>query len=299
MASQAGPREARFGHIDIEFFDAFGVEVLSGRRFHAGDLAAGAASVIVNRSFVRQFLDGGNAVGRRLRHAEGYRAGGRLRTPKGLTPGRWYEVVGVVSDFPNAMEPGMTQAKVYHPMPSGQVYPVSLALQLQGTAPASFAARLRDIARVIDPSLRLDRLLPLDQALREPQLSMRMAAAAIALVTLSVVLLSAAGIYALISFTVAQRRRDIAIRSALGASPRRILRSIFSRVASQLAGGLAVGLAAAALLERLTNGELMRGRGTVLLPVVSALMLVVGVLATLGPARHGLHIAPADILKEQ
>ena len=72
-----------------------------------------------------------------------------------------------------------------------------------------------------------------------------MGALALAVVTLSVLLLSAAGIYALMSFTVTRRRREIGIRAALGAHPRRILASIFSRALGQLALGLMVGAAAA------------------------------------------------------
>ena len=61
--------------------------------------------------------------------------------------------------------------------------------------------------------------------------------------------LSAAGIYALMSFTVARRRREVGIRAALGAQPRRLLASIFSRALGQLAVGVVVGLLAAALLD--------------------------------------------------
>lgn len=126
-----------------------------------------------------------------------------------------------------------------------------------------------------------------------------MGALTLALVTLSVVLLSTAGIYALMSFTVSQRRREIGIRTALGADPYRILRSIFSRAAVQLAIGVALGLGVAALLENLTGGEVMNGRGAVLLPAVSLLMMSVGLLAALGPARRGLEVQPTEALREQ
>lgn len=128
---------------------------------------------------------------------------------------------------------------------------------------------------------------------------MRLVAAALAILTLSVVFLSAAGIYALMSFTVAQRRKEIGIRAALGADPTRILRSIFSRALGQLAIGAAVGGIAAAVLDGLTGGDLMEGNGTVVLPIVAALMTVVGLLAALGPARRGLRIHPTEALREQ
>ncbi len=122
---------------------------------------------------------------------------------------------------------------------------------------------------------------------------------ALAIETLSVVLLSSAGIYALMSFTVSQRRREIGIRTALGADPGRLLRSIFSRAARQLAIGVAVGLAAAALVENLTGGALMNGNGAVLLPAVAVLMTAVGLLASVGAAKRGLRVQPTEALREQ
>ena len=105
---------------------------------------------------------------------------------------------------------------------------MSLALRVRGAAQSRVTDRLRAIATALDPTLRLGPILTLDEVLREDQGTMRLLALAIALATLSVLLLSAAGIYALMSFTVARRRREIGIRAALGAHPRRLLASIFS-----------------------------------------------------------------------
>ncbi|HEX8829926.1 MAG TPA: hypothetical protein VF705_02115, partial [Longimicrobium sp.] len=73
----------------------------------------------------------------------------------------------------------------------------------------------------------------------------------------------------------------------------------FSRALAQLALGLGVGLGAAALLDLATGGELMAGKGTLLLPTVAALMFVVGLLAALGPARRGLRIQPSEALRAE
>lgn len=101
------------------------------------------------------------------------------------------------------------------------------------------------------------------------------------------------------SVFVSQRRREIGVRTALGADPYRILRSIFSRAVIHLAIGVALGLGVAALLENLTEGELMNGKGVVLLPVVSVLMMAVGLLAAVEPARRGLEVQPTEALREQ
>jgi ABC-type antimicrobial peptide transport system permease subunit len=108
-------------------------------------------------------------------------------------------------------------------------------------------------------------------------------------------LLSAAGIYALMSFTVAQRTREIGIRTALGGNPRRILAGLFGRVMIQLGAGLAIGSVLSAMLFTITN---LSGQGAlVLMAVVGAILLVVGAVAAIGPARHSLRIQATDALR--
>lgn len=119
------------------------------------------------------------------------------------------------------------------------------------------------------------------------------------LITLSVLLLSAAGISALMSFAVTRRQREIGIRIALGAPRGRIMVAIFSRSAVQLALGLVTGAAAGAMLDRLAGGELLAGRAVILLPLVAAMMVLAGLLATLGPARRALRIHPVEALRQE
>ncbi|HEX2187695.1 MAG TPA: ABC transporter permease, partial [Longimicrobiaceae bacterium] len=281
----------RSGRVAANFFEALGVPVLTGRGLRPEDAGAASTAVVVNRAFVEERLGGGNALGRRVRfleRGEGERA----------EPGPWHEVVGVVDDFPaHATEPGAVRARVYHPLAPGGAGPVLLAVRVRGVAPEAYAGRLREVATALDPALHLRETRTLDDLLRQEQGAMRLTALAVALVTLSVLLLSAGGIYALMSFTVARRRREIGIQAALGADPRRILGSVFSRALGQLGLGVAVGLAVAGLLEALSGGEILGGRGLVLLPVVAALMVAVGLLAALGPARRGLRIQPSEALR--
>ena len=117
-------------------------------------------------------------------------------------------------------------------------------------------------------------------------------------VTGSVLLLSAAGIYAMMSFTVARRRREIGIRAALGADARRVLVGVFGRASAQIGAGIAVGLTFAAAFEQLVPGGVMGGRGHIFLPAVAGIMFAVGILAALGPARRGLAVQPTEALRE-
>lgn len=293
---RAGPAgyDVRVGRVDVDYFNAFGIPVLTGRGFDPADLGTSAAGVVVSRTFVQQILGEGNVLGRRFRYvAEG---GDAMQAAE---PGRWYEIVGVVDDFPgNALEePGELHGTLYHPVAPGEGHPVSLAVRVRGAAPAAFAGRLREMVTQLDPTLHLRETRPMDDALRQDAGAMRLAALALGAVCVSVLLLSGAGIYALMSFTVTQRRREIGIRAALGAHPRRILASIFSRALGQLALGVALGLVGAVLLDRASGGEFMSGVGPLLLPALAALMGVVGVVATFRPAWRGLRIQPVEALR--
>ncbi|MGH7554820.1 MAG: ABC transporter permease, partial [Longimicrobiales bacterium] len=230
--------------VALDFFDAFDVPIVSGRLFNAGDVNASATAVIANRSFVQDILGGANALGRRVRYVG--RSGDVNRGEAEFGP--WYEIVGVVEDFPNRLDPSTKAAKLYHPVGPDVAHGM-IHVRVRGDDPTAFASRLREVTATVDPRLQLRQIVPLDEVLREEQRSMRIGALGIALVTFSVLLLCAAGIYALMSFAVTRRQREIGIRAALGAHPRRLLTAIFSRVVTQLAIGVGVGLAVAALLD--------------------------------------------------
>ncbi|HEV2734168.1 MAG TPA: FtsX-like permease family protein, partial [Longimicrobiaceae bacterium] len=231
----AGTPRAGSLQVGPGMFDAYDAEIVAGRAFDAGDLGRAARSVVVNRTFVERFLGDGTALGRRFRYAPGEAdAGG---------PGEWYEIVGVVEDFPAspvALASADGVANVYHPAAPGDALPAILSVRFRGGAPAGSVGRIREVAAGVDPVLHL-RVRPLTELYGSLRSASRFVAWGLALVTSSVLLLSAAGIYALMSFTVAQRTREIGIRAALGARPRRILGDVFARATRQLALGLLAG----------------------------------------------------------
>jgi ABC-type antimicrobial peptide transport system permease subunit len=210
---------------------------------------------------------------------------------------RWYEIVGVVPDFPvGRIDP---DPRVYHAAAFGEIYPAVIGVRVRAPDPATFAGALRDVSAALDPNLQLRDIWTNAILVERDQGILRMSGITVALVMLSVIVLSAAGIYALMSFTVARRRREIGIRAALGADRNRLLAGIFSRALGQLAIGAVVGMLGAIGLERLLEGELLAERGAVLLPLVALVMTTVGLLAAVGPARQGLRIQPTEALREE
>jgi putative ABC transport system permease protein len=174
-----------------------------------------------------------------------------------------------------------------------------MAIRMRDGSPSTFTPQLREIALSVDPDLHLREIRGLDEALRSEQWISRLQAALIVGVTLSVLMLSSAGVFALMSFTVSQRRKEIGIRIALGADRKRIVASIFSRALLQLAAGAAFGAVLAVEFERGSGGVMMGGNAAVVLPAVALVMITVGFLAALGPARRSLRIEPTEALREE
>jgi putative ABC transport system permease protein len=176
--------------------------------------------------------------------------------------------------------------------------PITLAVRMTGGDPSSFASGLRAVGARVDPALQIRDVQPMDVVLRASHLPLRLAALGFIIVALSVLILASAGLYSLMSVIVTQRRREIGIRIALGASQTSVLSSIFSRAALQVGTGVALGLSIAVIVYRMGSGEMAGFNPWVIMPGVSLLMLMVGVLAALGPARRGLKIQPISVLKE-
>ena len=282
---------ARFLQLDPGVFEVFEVDLLAGRRFQPGDLAGTATAVVVNRSFAQQIL-GGDALGRRFR----YTSTEDEIMPGGLERGNWYEIVGVVNDFPVELPHAWQNVPtLYHPASPGRLNPTNLVVRMQGIPPENFAGRVREITTALDPTLQLREIQSVAHQQRQEQRTRRLLTLVIAVGALSVVLLSAGGIHALMSFTVARRRKEIGIRTALGAQPRRILASVFARALRQLALGAGIGALLGGAL--IWGGGTTAGRSVVLLLIVAALMMTVGLLAAVGPARQGLRIQPMEALR--
>ena len=101
------------------------------------------------------------------------------------------------------------------------------------------------------------------------------------------------------SFTVAQRRREIGIRAALGASPMSVLRSVFSRVAAQVGAGVVLGVLGAIVIAPLSDDAALTARLSMVTPAIALIMVVVGVVAAYGPARRSLRIQPTEAVRAE
>jgi putative ABC transport system permease protein len=281
----SGALEVRFNRgVAPDFFDVFGARVIAGRALRDSDGTGGTQAIVVNRAFVDQLLGGANAVGRRLRYP----------AASGATQ---YEIVGVVTNLvTNTIAPDLIEPVIYHS--PGSWTRATALIRMRGNDPLQFAPRLRDLTSALDPTLRLQ-IVTFSEMKRQQMIGLRLMVLVSSLVILTALLLSAAGIYAMMSFTVSQRRKEIGIRSAMGADAGQLLRSIFARAALQLATGIVVGTVLALMIDRASEGEMLGSLGRGLLPATAAVMTIVGLFATIGPARRGLRIQPSEALRAE
>ena len=279
-APATGLRTSTLVQVSRGFFEAFGTSVVAGRDFGPIDFETGRV-LIVNQSFARHVLGDRNPIGQRVRVVSG--------EDDSLAGEEWYEVVGMVKDFGWQLPLPHEQSAMYRPRLPTPGADASLAVRVRD--PESFATRLRTLAADVDPTIRLTDVQPLTQV-GGGEARMNWALTAVAwLVSLIVLLLSASGIHALMSFTVTRRTREIGIRAALGARPGRIVARIFSRALLQISAGVLAGSGLAALLG------LESMRQVLLLLAADGLMLVVGLTACAVPLRRALRIHPTEALR--
>jgi putative ABC transport system permease protein len=283
-------------HVDGDYLAAFGSTVLAGRGLGAADADTAARTLVVNQAFVRRYLQNDDVLGHRVRF--GWPRKPRAGRPE-APPEPWHEIVGVVADVhANAIAPELAQPGIFRALVPGHLSRVELVVRTRGADVPAYLARMRAVTAAVDPTLRLEPRV-LREVYGQQESAVRMMGLVLGAVILSVVGLSAAGIYAMMSFTVTQRRREIGLRAALGADPRRLLTGIFARSLRQLALGGAVGISVAVTVNLVMKGSTFHGRGLVLVPAVCLLMMAVGMLAAIGPARRGLRIHPMEALRDQ
>ena len=277
--------------VDVSFFQDLNRPILDGRGFRATDLpeesGAYAASVIVNTSFVAQVLGGRNPIGRRVRYT------GRATNP-------WYEIVGVVGPLAtNPVNPDL-DAGVYHAARPEDMNPLGLVIETAAD-PAELTFRLRTLAAEVDPAAMIERPMLLSGLAETQAVGLKYLAIAPLALSAVAILLSAAGLYALMSFTVTQRRREIGLRRALGALPGSIVSTVGRRAFAPLLLGVAVGaILAAPVLQNLAENQLVKPQSSLLVVLGVVLgTLLVGMLACVAPTLRGLRIQPIEALKEQ
>jgi putative ABC transport system permease protein len=283
-SSTSGPKEsARYFNIEPEFFKAMGIPFHAGRDFTAADRAHSTAVAIINDAFARRVLKGQDPIGARVMLG---------------SDGDVVNIVGVVSDV--VEDPRTRTAagpEIFFPYAQQTRWATYLVVRSDNLAVA--LPLVAERIRATDSSLRVGSPIVMadliGRAARAPRFTMLLLGG-FAIIAL---LLSAIGVYGLVSYSTAQRTREIGLRLSLGAGPGDILALLARGSILAVAAGSAAGIAGTVAINRLMASALplMEPLGASSLLLSWAVLVSVGVLACYLPARRALRIDPATALR--
>jgi putative ABC transport system permease protein len=267
-----------------DYFKALGQRMEDGREFHANDDGKRVTVAIVNQAFTDRYFPAGSAIGKKIWMFE------RSEPP--------IEIVGVVA---NGRTGDLTQAptpEIYLSLWQANAFSKTLVVRSKADPGAIRSAVEREL-RSVDPSVSVENVKTLEQ-IRDESLASRDFAMQL-LVGFSAIgsILTLVGIYGLLSLSVASRRREIAIRAAVGASREDIRTLVLGEGLRLIAGGVIAGFAAAFLLARVLRAFLYGVEATDPAALVGAAVAFAGValLACWAPTRRAGKVDPAEALR--
>jgi predicted permease len=275
--------------IEAGYFKTMGIPLLAGREFTTSDTAGAPKVAILGERVVREYFPGGprEALGRRVRLWGG---------------NDWLTVVGVVADIrQRGLDQGV-QPMIYAPFQqdrTGLVRFVSFVART--TTPGTVAEGIRAEIRRAAPDLPIQSTGTMDEAVAASVAQPRFRMVLLALFAAAATLIATCGLYGLMAYAVAQRRREIGVRMALGAERRDVLRLVLMRALRIVAAGLVVGLAGAAGVTRVLQRFLFGVTSTdpIVFTLVTLLLLTVGLMAAWLPARRAARIDPWIALRAE
>jgi putative ABC transport system permease protein len=282
-------------HICISsgYLDTIGASMVAGRGFADTDRADTEPVVVVNQSFARRVFPGEEAIGRRL--ISGATNIGPLGTNVvGRGP---FRIVGVVADIHQAPLGQAGEPVIYHTIRQFPYRPMTLVAR--GADAATVTAGLRAALRSFDPTLALGNPQTMDARLRARTAAPRLLMFVLGAFAMLTGILAAVGVYGLLACVVNDRRRELAIRLALGAQPGALARRVTAQGLALAAAGIVAGLVVAQLARGLLQAVLFQTRTTDV-PAAAAtavLLLLAAALACLAPARRAARVPPVEGLR--
>jgi putative ABC transport system permease protein len=265
--------EADFRLATPDYFRTMGIAIASGRDLLLTDDARAPRVAIVNETFARTYAAGRDPVG--------------LNVSLYCADCDRFRIVGVVRDTKHRGLDGPVRPELYIPfaqMPHGEL---TFVARTSGDPMLTAAAMRRELLR-LDPDLALASIATLDDIVTRSTDDRRFNARLLAAFSLCALLLAAVGLYGSLSFSLGQRRQEIAVRVALGASRRNVWRLVLAEAAAPVAAGLAVGVGGAALATiwlRAMMFGVTAGDPLTYVVVVATFAAIVLVVATAGFRR--------------
>ena len=278
---------SRFNEVGAGYFSTLGMRLVAGREFTTADAAGSGNVAVVNETFVKKFHLGADAVGKFM-STDGSDS---LKT----------QIVGVVhdaaySDVKDSVPPLFFTPWRQDARPGSMHFYVRTARQ-----PLDVLRGIPAVMKRIDPTLPVEELKTMPQQIRENVFLDRMISILSAAFAILATLLAGVGLYGVLAYAVAQRRREIGIRMALGADARRVRAMVMRQMAWMTAIGAAIGVAGALGLGRAARSLLFGLEGHDPLAFLGAVLAIGIVALTAGyiPARRAAAVSPTLALKQE
>ena len=260
----------------------------------AADTATAPPAVVVNRSFVRKYLDGmpdSDAISLKLGRAL------RFRDAKAGC-----EIVGVVEDMRQESVEATLQPEIFasYAQVAGAFVGLDPILVVRTAgSPEPYIATLRRLVRDEDPSLALDSVMTMENRVRTSLARPRVYAVLLGGFAGFALTIAGVGLFAVLSYSVAQRSREIGVRTALGATPRDIVGLVLKQALAITAAGLTAGLLGALLLATVLSRFLygVTGHDGVSFAAVGIILAAVAAVACVVPARRAARVDPLEALR--
>ncbi len=272
------------------YFESMRIPLLSGRLFGRQDGVKAAPVIIINQAFARKYFSGQNPVGKHI----------QVDLGDGVIEHPMREVVGVVGDIKRRSLTAEADPQYYLPYTQAVITNPFLTIRTTGD-PSSVENELRAVLREMDKSVPVYEVSPLETYVEKSEAQPRFQTVLLFCFGGIALILSALGLYGLLSYMVAQRTLEIGLRMALGAQRTDVLHMIVGRGLALALTGSVVGLAISAMITRLLSEMLygIRPFDLVTFATVTVLLLLVSLSASLVPAYRAARLDPMESLREQ
>jgi putative ABC transport system permease protein len=273
-------QEPRAGYqvVTPGYFQTMGIPILAGRDFRASDTREAASVVLVNQTFARQQWRGADPIGRRMRIGRG--------------DGEWMTVVGVVGDIRHLGPATPPRPEFYQPHSQRSFPFMAFVVRTEG-APQSIVPAIRSAVTSLDATQPISGVNTMEDHIARSLARPRILSVLVASFGALALVLAVVGIYGVMAYAVSQRTHEIAIRSALGASPVEVVRMVLRKAALLAATGIVGGLGLAFAAMRVLAGLLFEITPTDA-PTYAMVVIVLAIVALLAAAVPAVRAARID-----
>jgi putative ABC transport system permease protein len=279
--------------VSAGFFEAMRIPLLKGRTLTEDDRAGTHRVAVIDDEFVRRYWPNENPIGKRITF--GPPAGAADTSSR-----EWIEIVGVVGHTKHEGLAAEPRIQYYLPYRQEVRPALTVAARTSGD-PARYVNAVRAVVRSVDADQPISQVRTMDELLEQSVGQRKLSMLLLSLFSGIALLLASVGIYGVMSYSVAQRAREIGVRIALGAERRDVLRMVLRQGMRLALAGVGLGLIAALVLTRVIASQLYEVRATdpTTFVLVAGLLTAVALAANLVPALRATRVDPAVVLRDE